>query len=186
MLITGFFGLLRLGELTFPNDTSLHNWKKATRRNTVRITDSQYEFLLPGHKANRFFKGNKIIILAKHFGLHPSKHFSDYIASRDHLHPIASALWLTEAGNVPTCSFFISCLGLFFGNDVAGQSMRAGGATTLAEHRVSPAIIQAAGRWASQAFLVYIRKNPALLQGFLYANARTETHNPIPTASPFS
>ena len=156
MLVTGFFGLPQLGEMTFPDDTSLHNWKKVTHQNTVRITDSQYEFLLPGHKANRFFEGNKIIILVKHFSLHPSKHFSDYIASHNHLHPIASALWLTEAGNVPTHSFFISRLRLFFRNDVAGQSMRAGGATTLAEHGVLPAIIQAAGRWASQAFLVYI------------------------------
>jgi hypothetical protein len=37
MLLTGFFGLLRLGEMTFPNDPTLQNWKKVTRRNTVRL-----------------------------------------------------------------------------------------------------------------------------------------------------
>lgn len=168
MLIMGFFGLLRLGEMTFPDDISLQNWKKVTRRNTVDIQPNQYEFLLPGHKADRFFEGNKIIIMSTRFGHHPLQHFSKYIDSRDRIHPIASPLWLTEAGNVPTRSFFINRLRLFFGKDVAGQSMRAGGATALAEHGIPPAIIQASGRWASEAFLVYIRKNPTLLQALLH------------------
>ena len=167
MIVTGFFGLLRLGELTFPDDLSLQNWRKVTRRNTVHMRDDVYEFTLPGHKADRFFEGNKIIIPAHRFGIHPIHIFLRYIASRDSIHPIASPLWLTEAGRVPTRSFFITRLRTFFPPNVAGQSMRAGGATALAEHGVSPAIIQASGRWASEAFLVYIHKNPTLLQGFL-------------------
>ena len=167
MIVTGFFGLLRLGELTFPDDPSLQNWKKVTRRNTVHMRDNVYEFTLPGHKADRFFEGNKIIIPAHRFGLHPLQIFLTYINSRDTLHPVASPLWLTEAGHIPTRSFFIARLRTFFATNVAGQSMRAGGATALAEHGVSPAIIQASGRWVSEAFLVYIRKNPTLLQGFL-------------------
>jgi hypothetical protein len=169
MLLTGFFGLLRLGEMAFPNDTSLQNWRKVTRRTTVKLQDSFYEFTLPGHKADRFFEGNKIIIPARRFNLHPLRHFSQYLASRDSIHPMASPLWLTEAGAVPSRSFFVNRLRLFFDRAVVGQSMRAGGATALAEHGVSPAIIQASGRWASEAFLVYIRKNPTLLQGFLSA-----------------
>jgi hypothetical protein len=168
MIFTGFFGLLRLGELTFPDDTSLQNWKKVTRRNTVNVQDDRYEFLLPGHKADRFFEGNRIIIPALRFNHNPLHHFQQYITSRDTIHPISSPLWLTAAGTVPTRSFFISRLRLFFKSDVAGHFMRAGGATSLAEHGVSPAIIQASGRWASDAFLVYIRKNPTLLQGFLH------------------
>ena len=167
MIVTGFFGLLRLGELTFPDDPSLQNWKKVTRHNTVHMHDNIYEFILPGHKADRFFEGNKIIIPAHHFDIHPLQIFLKYIGSRDTIHPVASPLWLTEAGHIPTRSFFINRLRIFFATNVAGQSMRAGGATALAEHSVSPAIIQASGHWASEAFLVYIRKNPTLLQGFL-------------------
>ena len=89
--------------------------------------------MLPGHKADRFFEGNKIIIPAQRFTLHPLRHFSSYLTSRDSIHPIASPLWLTEAGKVPTRSFFVTRLRLFFERDVAGQSMRAGGATALAE-----------------------------------------------------
>ena len=171
MVFTGFLGLLRLGELTFPNEVSLQNWRKVTRRSTVSIRDSYYEFLLPGHKADRYFEGNKIIIPAQRFNHRPLHHFSRYIQSRDNLHPVASPLWLTASGSIPTRSFFINRLRLFFKKDTAGQSMRAGGATALAEHGISPAIIQASGRWASEAFLVYIRKNPTLLQGFLHASS---------------
>ena len=145
--------------------------RKVTRRTTVKLQDSFYEFTLPGHIADRFFEGNKIIIPAHQFTLHPLHHFSRYLASRDSIHPVASPLWLTEAGTVPTRSFFVNRLCIFFDKDVAGQSMRAGGATTLAEHGASPAIIQASGRWASKTFLIYIHKNPTLLQGFLSATA---------------
>jgi hypothetical protein len=174
MLMTGFYGLLRLGEMTFPDDASLRNWRKVTRRNSVKVAATHYEFLLPGHKADRFFEGNKIIIPSRRFGLQPLQYFSKYLTSRDALHPVASPLWLTEAGSIPTRSFFLSRLRLFFTKDVAGQ---AGGATALAEHGFSPYIIQASGRWASEAFLVYIRKNPALIQGFLH-NASSSGPNP--------
>ncbi|KAJ3504142.1 hypothetical protein NLJ89_g8093 [Agrocybe chaxingu] len=177
MLITGFFALLRLGELTFPDDSALRNWKKVTRRDSVKVSDTQYEFFLPGHKADRFFEGNRIIIMANRFGHQPLHHFSKYLKSRDALHPTSSALWLTKAGHIPKRSFFIKRLQQFFTNDVAGQSMRAGGATALAERGVPPPIIQAAGRWASDAFLIYIRKNPTLLQGLLHANARNQVQD---------
>jgi hypothetical protein len=35
-----------------------------------------------------------------------------------------------------------------------------------------PHIIQAAGRWASNTFHIYIQKHPALLQAMLHANRR--------------
>ena len=141
MLLTGFFGLLWLGEMTFPDDLSLQNWKKVTRRNTVKLSDTQYKFLLPGHKADHFFEGNKIIIMGDRFGHHPLLHFNNYLASCDNLHPITSPLWLMANGKVPTWSIFISRLRLFFMSDIAGQSMWAGGTTALAEHSVPPAII---------------------------------------------
>ena len=103
MLVTGFFALLRLGEMTFPDDTSLQNWKKVTRRNTVHIHDNLYEFLLPGHKVDHFYEGNRIIVPAHRFQHHPLHHFQSYITSRDSLHPIASPLWLTAASTIPTC-----------------------------------------------------------------------------------
>ena len=59
-------------------------------------------------------------------------------------------------------------LRIWFDNNVAGQAMRAGGATSLAENGVAPHIIQGIGRWASDAWQIYIRKHPALLQAMLH------------------
>ena len=106
-----------------------------------------------GHKADHFFEGNKIIIPATGFNHRPLHHFNRYITSRDTIHPVASPLWLTDAGTVPTHSFFITQLHLFFQRDIAGHSMRAGGATSLAENGVSPAIIQASGHKQTQGHL---------------------------------
>ena len=62
MLLTGFFALMRIGELSYPNDKQLRNWKKITKRSTVVINDNQYEFFLPSHKADPLFEGNHVII----------------------------------------------------------------------------------------------------------------------------
>lgn len=62
MFYTAFFGLMRLGELTFPNDLSICDWHKVTHRSSVTVTLLCYEFLLPAHKRNRFFEGNRVLI----------------------------------------------------------------------------------------------------------------------------
>ena len=137
MLLTGFFALMRLGELTFPNNIKLRNWKKISKRSSVVLSMNQYQFHLPGHKADQFFEGNTIIIKQKQYcGINPLSIFSEYLSSRDLLHPLSSPLWLKQNGSVPTCQFFITRLRHYFAKDVAGQSMRAGSATSLAEHDV--------------------------------------------------
>lgn len=171
MLITGFFALMRLGELTFPDEVRLRNWKKVSKRSTVQVSAEQYEFLLPAHKADPFFEGNRIIIKkVPYSNIDPLSIFRDYLTSRDDRFPLFSPLWILHDGSVPTRNFFITRLRHFFDRDVAGQSMRAGGATSLAEHGVAPSIIQFMGRWSSDAFLIYIRKNPVLIQALLYSN----------------
>ena len=170
MLLTGFFGLMRLGELSFPNSVSLRNWKKITKRSTVTFNNQQYDFLLPGHKADWFFEGNHIIIKQKQYNdIDPLHIFLRYLQSRDSLFPLLSPLWLTSKGSVPTHDFFIKILHTFFDGDIAGQSMRAGGATTLAEHGVPPSLIQFMGRWSLDAFFIYIRKSPVLIHALLYS-----------------
>lgn len=171
MLFTGFFSLMRLGELSFPNDKRLQNWRKVTKRSSAIITNDQYEFHLPCHKADPFFEGNRIIIKKQQYcDLNPLSIFQSYLESRDHLFPLSSPLWLTSRGTVPTRHFFMSRMRHFFESDVGGQSMRAGGATSLAEHGVPPSLIQLIGRWSSDAFLRYIRKNPVLIQSLLYSH----------------
>jgi hypothetical protein len=179
LLLTGFFALLRLGELTFPDVVRLRNWKKVAKRASVSVTNDLYQFHLPSHKADPFFEGNQIIVKKQQFcDLNPLLIFSNYLSSRDGLFPLSSPLWLTSKGAVPTRSFFISRLRRYFDKDVAGHSMRAGGATSLAENGVPPSLIQFIGRWSSDAFFIYIRKSPVLIQALLYSSTRPSGHQP--------
>ncbi|KAF9001441.1 hypothetical protein BDZ89DRAFT_968319 [Hymenopellis radicata] len=106
MLCTGFAGLMRLGELSFPDDCKIRDYRKCSLRSSVIALNGGYGFDLPYHKG-------------------------------DHV-------------------------------QFAGQSMRAGGATAMAEDGAAPHLIQAAGCWASDTFQIYIRKNPIILQALLF------------------
>jgi hypothetical protein len=132
------------------------------------ITTDFVSFLLPAHKADRFFEGNKIVVCRRHDATDPHHAFVTYLRSRDCLHPYHPQLWLLHDGTPPTRSWFLKRLHAHFPKEFAGQSLRAGGATDLAERGAAPHIIQAAGRWASDAFQIYIRKNPFLLHAMLY------------------
>ena len=48
------------------------------------------------------------------------------------------------------------------GREFGGHSARAGGATYYAGLGLSSEIIQALGRWSSEAFKIYIRDNPTV------------------------
>jgi hypothetical protein len=123
LLCVGFFALMRLGELTFPDNITLRDPRKLIRRSTVRLQPTFFQFFLPGHKADRFFEGNTIILRKNTLPCNPMHFFLLYITSRDHQFPLSSPLWLTAAGQVPTRSFFMRRLRIWFDNNVAGQSM---------------------------------------------------------------
>jgi hypothetical protein len=183
MITTGFAALLRTQEMAFPDNKNKQNYQKTSLRHTVVIQSSQYSFLLPAHKADRFFEGNTIIITSNTLPSNPHLAFTQYLASRDFLHPLKPELWLRQSGQVPTRSWFIHRLRHFFPTDIGGQSMRAGGATALAEDGVLPHMIQAIGRWASNTFQIYIRKNPILLQALLFGHPCHQTSASSPTGS---
>ena len=163
LILTGFHGLMRLGELVFPDKKKLRNYRKISLRHSVSILPEQYSFFLPSHKGDRFFEGNTIIIQKLNTATDPYNPFLAYLRSRDTKFPIHPELWLTSRGTVPTRYWFMSRLRRFFPREIAGQSMRSGGATSLAEAGASLATIQAVGRWSSDAFRIYIRKNPILI-----------------------
>jgi hypothetical protein len=172
-LLTGFHGLMRCGELTSPDSASHRDSRKITMRFSVAWpTLSSFSFILPSNKTDPFFRGNHLVIKWFVHDVDPLPFFIAYLDSRDRLFPIHPGLWLRQSGVAPTRSWFISRLRKFFpDSQIAGQSMRAGGATCLASTGASPAIIQAAGRWASNTFQIYIRKNPILLQALLHSDS---------------
>lgn len=125
---------------------------------------------------------NSFIIQHHDTTVDPLSHFKKYLSSCDRLFPFSSDLWLHADGSRPSRSFFHRRLKLFFNDDVAGQSMRSGGATSLAENGVAPNLIQAIGCWALSALQIYIRKKLVLLQALLFGRAAHDP--PIPPAPP--
>jgi hypothetical protein len=64
--------------------------------------------------------------------------------------------------------WFVSQLHTLFPDSISSHSLQAGGATSLAAAGISADHIQAMGRWSSNSFYIYIRKNPALLHALLF------------------
>ena len=96
--------------------------------------------------------------------------------SRDNLFPLHPELWLTSSARVPTCHWFMSRLHTFFPNDIAGLSIRSGGATSFVEAGADLATIQVVGRWSSRAFWIYIRKYPVLIHATIFG---CPAHQPL-------
>lgn len=173
IVFIGFHALMRLGELTWPQDRELQSWRKVTRRDTVQFPSANHvSFHLPYHKADRLFEGNTIMVEARMDDLDPLAVFQTYLHSRDHLHGERPALWLRQDGTIPLYPWVRGRLSELFGLAIAGHSLRSGGATRLAELGVPDDRIQAMGRWASDAFRIYIRKNPVLLQALVAGRAQ--------------
>ncbi len=138
ILVTGFNGLLRLVELSMPDTKKLRNWRKIVQRSFAEWLLVGYAFFLPTHKADTTFEENEVIIPTNADPtFNPTPVFRRYVASRDQKHPVHPALWVTAAGSIPTWSWFMKRLRQIFSNTrIVGQSMRAGGATDLAEQGI--------------------------------------------------
>lgn len=162
---SGFHGLMRVGELTQPDKEELQDYRKWPLRHTVELTDKEYSFVLPYHKADNIYEGNKVLVHRRSTPDDGHYPFQRYLASRDSRFPFIPELWLRADGTVPTRSWYINRLRKHFPNDdsVSGHSLRPGGATALAEDGVPPHLIQNIGRWKSETFMTYIRTHPVML-----------------------
>ncbi|KAF8811690.1 hypothetical protein BYT27DRAFT_7088944, partial [Phlegmacium glaucopus] len=170
ILFTGCHGLLHLGELTWPDQKRLQDYRKVIMQNMVQINPKSFQFLLPGHKADRFFEGSQVIIQSTDLDDDLSHPFLTYLALRDRLFPLCVELWLKQDGSIPTRSWFLHLLRKHFPDNISGHSLRAGGASALAEAGLPSHMIQAIGRWSSQTFQIYIRRHPVFLVSLLYGS----------------
>ncbi|PPR05989.1 hypothetical protein CVT24_004652 [Panaeolus cyanescens] len=172
MIAAGFHGLLRLGELCdSPNKWNI-NTHKRTSRLSVKWSKGYVSFLLPAHKADKYFEGNRVVLRNIWPNIDVVKIFSDYVKRRDARHPFTSPLWLTFDGEVPNRQFFMKFLKAEkLGDDIAGQSIRAGGATALASIGFPGHAIQALGRWSSEAWRTYLRQHPLLFANLKIAQS---------------
>ena len=98
-LLTAFFRLLWLGELTTPSTSAsaleTYDWRKIVCRSSVETPGSFYSFHLSAHKGDRFFEESCVVIQGERFDYETRLVFIHYLHSRDSLFPLASPLWLT-------------------------------------------------------------------------------------------
>ena len=175
-----FFGLMRIGENVWPDNPALHDYRKVIKRSSVSITMDCFSFLLPSHKADRLFQGNKILIHSSTAGPIAISAFSSYILSRDCLFPFNPELWLCANGSIPTHRWFLSLSRSHFGSETAGHSFRPGSATFYAINGTPSSIIQGMGRWKSDAFQSYIRGHPSLLAAFIFCTNNNSLRSNLP------
>jgi hypothetical protein len=166
-LITGFCGLMRLGDLTDPDRNDTCDPAKRCLHSSLQWNAQSYSFLLPRHKSDVFFEGDHILVQKRTSHPDPHRMMVLYVTSRDKLWPLMPELWVKLDGTIPKRSWFLNRLRTFLPPQLAGHSLRAGGATALAIAGTRHELIKAAGRWSSDAFERYIRKNPFLLQAML-------------------
>jgi integrase len=166
---TAWHCLMRLGEIVAHDNPKYRSVRKSIKRHTVNISSSppHISFFLPMHKADRLFEGSHIVLEKRASRLDPFAIFLQYLQQRDRRFSLYPQLWLRENGSTPTRSWFLRRIRALFPPEYAGHSLRSGGATALAIAGVPPDRIQAIGRWSSNTFQIYIRKNPVLLQALL-------------------
>ena len=171
LALTGFYALMRLGELVVPDQLAKRTFNKIIRRSSLKIDNHHYQFLLPAHKADRFYEGNTILIQSTNTAPNAVPIMHRYLKLRDERFPHHPQLFLRQDGTVPARQFFMSRIRASLPGDVGGHSLRSGGATALAIAGVPDNRIQAMGRWSSDAYQQYIRKHPALLQALTTGRA---------------
>ena len=164
---TAYHGLMRLGELVVPDNPKLLNFHKLSLHHTMVFTHDQpmhtFKFNLPTHKTDRRYHGNSVVIQSRHPPLDPVSVFSRYLSLRDSTFSFLPHLWVHQNGSLPSRSWFTHKLHQFLPKNFSGHSFRAGGATHLAAVGIADERIQAMGRWSSEAWRTYVRKNPVIL-----------------------
>ncbi|KAJ7813944.1 hypothetical protein B0H14DRAFT_3477459 [Mycena olivaceomarginata] len=172
MLFSGFDGLLRLGELSWPDIVALRNWKKVIRRSSVKLTDSSFGFFLPGHKADKFFEGNQIIITSRADPeLNTPAKFRRYLTRAIYSSPTTRRFGYARTGPSPPAP------GLSLASaPTSARTSRANQCALAAppplQRLESPRIrSKLSGAGHRTLFQIYIRKNPTVLQSMLFGRS---------------
>ncbi len=93
MLATGFYGLLRLGEMVAPDSRRLRNSTKFTSRFSAEFVREGFSFELRSHKTDQFFEGARIIIPPRRVG-NPLPILQRYLISQDKHFNFDPFLWM--------------------------------------------------------------------------------------------
>jgi hypothetical protein len=163
-----------MGELIQKNDQSLFDWRKIIKRASIIFENGRAQYHLPYHKSDPFYRGTDVIFTRQDIA-DPVLLLKDYVALCDPIHGAKAALFLREDGSHPSRSWFELKFFAVLDRRFGGHSPRTGYATFLASLGMPESIIQAVGRWSSDAWKTYIRENPAIRVEQQLAAARLHT-----------
>lgn len=183
LVVTGFFGLLRPSELCFNDSLRKRDVRKLMFRHLVTFDKGSLSIPLHAHKADQQQAGNTVLLIRRDDDLNPLPIIQRYLLSRDTLFPLNPELWSRSDGSIPRYSWFIGRLKSALPGNIGGSSLRSGGADHLARLGTDPALIQACGRWASDAYKVYLRTHPALVHHLLTHQAAATISRTLPPLS---
>ncbi|KIK47495.1 hypothetical protein CY34DRAFT_799212 [Suillus luteus UH-Slu-Lm8-n1] len=149
------------------------SYRKVALRHTLKISHDSASYILPYQKNSRLGRGSEILLLREQTTqVNALALLTRYVSVRDERFRYHPQIWLTARSKTPTRAWFMRYLRASL-SAISRYSMRAGGATALAATGVTPALIQAAGRWSSDEFQKYIRKHPLLLQLLILGSRMT-------------
>ena len=167
--LTCFYGFMRAGEVTIPNNSSYDPtvhlnfadlaFNDASNPSMMRVN-------IKASKTDPFRTGVQIYIGITSNTLCPIKAMLAYLSMRGQ-HPgllfhYLSGSPLTKQRFVADFRSSLTEAGLS-SSDYAGHSFRIGAATTAAANGIEDSVIQTLGRWKSNAYLLYVKINPQQL-----------------------
>ena len=158
-----FFGFMRIGELTVPNDDEydayVHlSWGDVAVDNPAR--PSRLEVRIKASKTDPFRQGISLFIGKTDSVLCPVSAMLAYLVVRGKnpgpLFRLKDGKPLTRNRLVVAVKEALQAAGVESGH-YSGHSFRIGAATTVAERGLEDSMVKTLGRWKSLAYLEYIR-----------------------------
>ncbi|GAA6044790.1 hypothetical protein JCM8097_006449 [Rhodosporidiobolus ruineniae] len=164
LVVVGFGGLHRLGELVLPDKRDDRDERKLIKRQSVKVFAGGFSFRLPFSKTDKLWHGAQVTILSENSidGVNFPSLFAAFLRRRDLLYPSSPFFFASAPGGLPPRRSFVVNRLRAVDPALGGHSLRAGGATFLASLGVRPDVIQRLGRWASDTWHIYLRNNPAV------------------------
>lgn len=171
-----FFGFFRSGEITVPSvsafDERVHlSWGDVS----ISEDGRSLRVFLKRSKTDQLMRGTEVFIGATGDNLCPVTAMRDYVARRG---SSTGAFFRQSDGTPLTKTRFVDMVRLALAragvatSGYSGHSFRIGAATAASHAGIPDSTIQALGRWASPAFLRYIRTPREQLAQYSHALAR--------------
>uniref|UniRef100_A0A087Y3N6 Tyr recombinase domain-containing protein n=1 Tax=Poecilia formosa TaxID=48698 RepID=A0A087Y3N6_POEFO len=156
--LLAFYGLLRLGEFTSPNNTFISSRDLAV--SDLSFHPDFYSLSLKHSKT----KGACTIVVARTNGqLCPFRAMFKFALLRHQLSGLPDPLFLTPEGLIMSAAWFLKHLRFLLAachlppSQFSGHFFRIGAATSAAAQGIPTSSLQQLGRWSSTAFSSYIR-----------------------------